>query len=260
MAFEGGSTLEEQGCVVLRSIVSDDLLQSFEAETRALARVHLERRGKPMDDADPMASLLRLGGDFRHVLFPMLKNLTAVRELERAADAHLRKIGFQDWAKMGAPSRFALLKADVPGEQKYLLPMHQDFTTPCHRAWRLWIPLRPANQTNGTVGFVPGTHKLGFLEHDRSNPERPEIPAAAYGNRETQVLEIEAGDALLFHPLLVHCSIAARGDAMKYALIVNYWDLATMADPEDMTDPIPARLRMEKERNTARGDRPMSKV
>ena len=207
-----------------------------------------------------MVDLLRDGGEFRRVIFPQLKTLPSVHALGEAVRAHV--LGAPFWSDLGieVPAVHWLLKADVPGENKYLLPMHQDYNTPAHRAWRIWLPLRPANEQNGTMRFVPGSHWAGHIQHDTSNPERPEVRADDYDPARVQMLRLDAGNAFLFHPLLVHGSVPATGDRMKYALIVNFWDALSYADPDDPDDPIPARMAMGAERDKVRGDRDPIKV
>lgn len=247
--------LQQQGCLCIRSGASKNLLADFHSEINDLASFHLDRLGVPRSTEDAMTDLLKSGGEFRRLLFPHLKNLSSVREIALSVMDRIRQSGVLPASCFERSSIHWLLKADVPGETKYLLPMHQDYNTPCHRAWRAWLPLRDASEENGTLRYVPASHDTGYIEHDASNPELPCVPETRYDSAAINLLEIPAGDIFLFHPLLIHSSVAAAGDRMKYAVIVNFWDLESLADPDDPDDPITARLAMGRTRDQVRGDR-----
>lgn len=247
------STLQRDGCVILRNVIPDAELSTFETEIDHLARGFCTSRGVARSAPDALTDLLLAGGGFRRLIFPQLKNLPSLREIALCANRALQEAELFSAAGFETESVHWLLKADVPGEAKFLLPMHQDYNTPCHRAYRAWIPLRAANERNGTMRYVPGSHAAGFIAHDTTDPELPTV--TDYAQDQERLLEIEAGDVFLFHPLLVHGSVPASGDRMKYALIVNFWDLASLADPDDPEDPILSRMEMGAERDRVRGDR-----
>lgn len=246
--------LSSRGCAKLQAAAPADLIAAFEVEIDELASFHLRRLGVERNAADALTDLLRHGGEFRRLLFPHLKNLPSVSALARSVRECVEASGFLENTGMRFPSMHWLLKADVPGESRYLLPMHQDYNTPCHHAWRAWVPLRDASEANGTMRFVAGSQAAGFIAHDTSNPELPTVPSEEYDEDAVELLEMPAGDAFLFHPLLFHASVPARDDVMKYALIVNFWDIASLADPDDPEDRITARLAMGQARDSARGD------
>jgi hypothetical protein len=79
------------------------------------------------------------------------------------------------------------------------------------------------------------------------------VPESAYDRTRTRLLELDAGDGILFDPLLVHGSVAATNGRMKYNLLVNLWDLTTLADPDDPEDPVAGRVRMRQVRDAVRG-------
>jgi len=251
-AFPDLDALKENGFAILPSLISRVEIDAFEREIEELALHHLKRKELPARSNDAISDLLAHGGAFRKALFPQLKHLTSVTNIALTIREKLTHSTFADQMKMACPVTNWSIKADVPGEEKFLLPMHQDYKTPCHLAYRVWAPLRAANRANGTIAYVPGSHKAGYVEHDTSNPERPVIPTEAYNAKEVKVLELKAGDGFLFHPLLFHASVAANEDSVKHVVMVNFWDLATLADPEDDQDPINARLALAARRDMIR--------
>lgn len=249
------SRLELDGCLVIRDAIDLAIYSEFETEIDNFARLLLRQQNIPDLSQDPMAAILKSSGEFRKLLFPQLRNLRVLHKLEQRVIRFFDKSGFFAWANMAAPSIHRIFKADVPGEKKYLLPMHQDYNTPVHVGWRAWIPLRHANPTNGTIRFARGSHAAGFIAHDVSNPELPQVDGSDVSEDDCEVLDLAPGGVFLFHPLLVHASVPATSEWMKYALIINLWDLATLADPEDRDDPINARIAMGNSRDIERGDR-----
>ncbi|MGI9395380.1 MAG: phytanoyl-CoA dioxygenase family protein [Boseongicola sp.] len=247
--------LESDGCLVIRDAIDVSIYSEFETEIDDFARLLLRRQNICDSNRESMAALLASNGELRKVLFPQLRNLRVLHKLEQQIIKFFDDSGFFDWANMGAPSIHRIFKADVPGEDKYLLPMHQDYNTPVHVGWRAWIPLRHATPANGTIKFARGSHATGFISHDVSNPELPQVVSSDVSDEDCEVLDLAPGGVFLFHPLLVHASVPATAEQMKYALILNLWDLATMVDPEDQDDPINARMAMGKMRDIVRGDR-----
>jgi len=247
------AALHQRGYTAMDRLIDVEVLAEFELVMARLGEVGLERKGLSPQAADAMTDLLKTGGDYRARLFANLKNLQIVQEMGHCVSERLAADGFLDWAELIAPVIYPTLRADVPGETRYLLPMHQDYATQCRKAWRIWIPLRPANAQNGTMQVVPGSHHAGYIEHDTTDPAKPFVSPDRYGWREPLVLDLAAGDGILLDPLLVHGSVPADRDCMKYVLLVQIQDLTTMADPDDPDDPLPARLAMTAIRDHYRG-------
>ena len=245
--------LDESGYIHLPGVIPENMLRKFEAELRQLGELGLSRRGIQAKSNDAMTDLLRAGGDFRVSLFSNLKNLRIVQQMTHSCGQRLDREAFWDWANLSVPVFYPSLRADVPEEEKYLLPMHQDYATQCSRAWRMWVPLRPANRKGGTMCLVPGSHKGGMIDHDTTDPSRPFVPSEHIQGLPVVELDLPAGDAILLDPLLVHGSVPAQDDLMKYVLLVQIQDLTTLSDPEDPEDPLALRLAMAKKRDLARG-------
>ncbi|UTP40364.1 phytanoyl-CoA dioxygenase family protein [Phenylobacterium sp. LH3H17] len=245
--------LLRDGFVVLGGVVPETMCARFEADLEIIGRAGLNQRGRSQGEPDAIADLLRLGGAYRQALFSNLKHLRVVQEMGHHVVSTLETAGVLDWLGYEALVAYPTIRADVPDEDTYLLPMHQDYATPCRRAFRVWATLRPASATSGSLLVVPGSHLGGLIAHDTSDPARPFVPDSAYDSSGTRLLELEAGDGILFDPLLVHGSVPAKNARMKYNLLVNLWDLTTLADPDDPEDPIAGRVRMRHVRDTVRG-------
>ena len=245
-------SLLRNGFARLESLLPKNLLDEFERVVSHLGETGLRRKGLKPSDGEALSDLLKIGGEYRKRLFLNLKNLRIVHQMGMMVSDRLEASGFLEWAKLDVPVAYPTLRADPPYESKYLLPFHQDYATQCRRAWRVWVPLRAANREAGTMLVLPGTHSLGFVEHDTSDPARPVVPESIVAEHESTLIDLSAGDGIIFNPLLIHASVPATMNRMKYVLLVQIQDLSTLADEDDLDDPLPARLAMTKRRDEIR--------
>jgi hypothetical protein len=245
--------LSERGYVTVPRAVAQPRLLEFHATVQELTVALGARHRLPTRGTTPLLPLLRRGGAYRTQLFSLLKNLHVVQRMSLELVERLRAGGL--WARMGmrVPLAWPTLRADPPDEDTYLLPMHQDYgSTRCHVALRGWVPLTPANEEHGTMSVVVGSHKLGFLEHDTSDPAYPRVAPVGYQHLPLHTLTCEPGSLVLFHPALVHGSVANRGTCVKFVLLLQMQDLATMVDPDDTHDPMHSWIECTRAREHAR--------
>ena len=87
------------------------------------------------------------------------------------------------------------------------------------------IAISAAKLGNGCLEFVPGSHKLGRIDHVTVNdqvvaePERVEVAISRYGKA---ACELEAGDAVFFHCNLLHRSMSNQSEDARLSLINCY--------------------------------------
>jgi len=93
------------------------------------------------------------------------------------------------------------------------------------RMLNVWSPLVPANRQNGCMQFVPGTHKLGVLPHEKRK-HYLEIAAEYLKPREKEAIDIELdpGDIVLFSNLLFHRGLSNLTKAVRWSLDWRYQD------------------------------------
>lgn len=231
--------LLERGYVIVPSAVTEQRIAEFHATVRELCASLKARHHVSTNDPEPLLDLLRRGGAYRTQLFSLLKNLHVVQRTSLELVERLRAGGLWARMRMRVPLAWPTLRADPPHEDTYLLPMHQDYaSTRCHVALRGWVPLTTANEERGTMSVIAGSHKLGCLEHDRSDPSRPHVSPSRYQGLPLQTLTCDPGSLVLFHPAVVHASVANRSTQVKFVLLFHLQDLATMMDPEDRSDPM----------------------
>ena len=127
------------------------------------------------------------------------------------------------------------VRPKFPSEEKHRVLWHQDggYTASLGpdgdvaemRMVNVWAPLVPANTSNGCMQFVPGTHRLGVVPHEKRS-HYLEISADVLEAHVPQAVDIELnpGDVVLFHNLLFHQGLPNRADHVRWSLDWRYQD------------------------------------
>lgn len=122
-------------------------------------------------------------------------------------------------------------KPPDPGKLSSRHPMHQDLHyfpfRPADRIVCAWTAMERVNRENGCLVVLPGSHKGKLLQHDYPeweggvnkmyhgvrdyNPDHPRVH-----------LEMEAGDTVFFHPILIHGSGANKTQGFRKAISCHY--------------------------------------
>lgn len=89
----------------------------------------------------------------------------------------------------------------------------------------IFVALDPANQENGCLQILEETHKLGRITHIREegqfncDKERVEQAKKRYAHK---YVELNAGDAVIFHCNLLHTSDANTSENPRWGFICSY--------------------------------------
>lgn len=122
-------------------------------------------------------------------------------------------------------------RIDVPMETKELAVWHQDYwyvrgNTDVVTAW---IPMQDTTYLNGCLAVMPGSHKLGALEHDQTVLGKRHFPSAHLGG-EIRLAEMKKGDVLFFHSCLLHTGNINLSNAVRYSIQARYTPLGAPVD------------------------------
>jgi len=108
-------------------------------------------------------------------------------------------------------------------------PLHQDLRyfslRPPGKIVGTWTALSRCTRENGCLALVPGSHRRELLPHGTPGWEHVNSGffAAEGVDRTDRVhVEMEPGDTLLFHPLLVHGSGRNTTDGFRRAISTHY--------------------------------------
>ncbi len=89
----------------------------------------------------------------------------------------------------------------------------------------IMLALTKANKENGCLQVLKGSHKMGRIEHNFAGEQQgadQDFVDEAMKTFERVYVELEAGDALLFHSNLLHMSEANLSDKPRRSLISVY--------------------------------------
>ncbi|KAI6214318.1 hypothetical protein M3Y94_00253400 [Aphelenchoides besseyi] len=113
-------------------------------------------------------------------------------------------------------------------------PIHQDLVyfnfRPADLICAAWTAMERVTRANGCLCVVPGSHKWKSEVLDHGYPKWDKgVNPAYYGIKEFDPntaelvhVEMEAGDTLFFHPLLLHGSGANRTNGFRKAISCHY--------------------------------------
>lgn len=111
-------------------------------------------------------------------------------------------------------------------------PLHQDMYyfpfRPQESIVCAWTAMERINKANGCLVVVPGSHKGEFLKH--GYPDwKGGVNKMYYGIQDFDLkngnlvhLEMEKGDTVFFHPILIHGSGTNRTDGFRKAISCHY--------------------------------------
>merc|ERR1719378_1986564 len=110
-------------------------------------------------------------------------------------------------------------------------PLHQDLHyfpfRPADRIVCSWTAMEKVHRDNGCLVVLPGSHKTTLLEHEYPNWEHG-VNKFYHGikdfdpNAPRLHLEMEAGDTVFFHPILIHGSGVNRTKRFRKAISCHY--------------------------------------
>lgn len=112
-------------------------------------------------------------------------------------------------------------------------PAHQDLwyfpIRPCDKICATWTAMQHIDQKNGCLYVQPGSHKQGEL-YKHTYPNDGIVNKAYHGihtltekdSEEMLHVEMEIGDTLFFHPLLIHGSGRNNSDGYRKAISTHY--------------------------------------
>ena len=104
------------------------------------------------------------------------------------------------------------------------MPIHQDWTVVDESefgSYTIWIPLEDTNKKNGALEVIPGSHKLNSVFRSPSLPvaiKEIEKQLRPY----LQMVEMKAGEAILFNHALMHSSPANVSNKPRVAVTYGF--------------------------------------
>lgn len=126
---------------------------------------------------------------------------------------------------------------DKPPDRNRATPPHQDAyyerIQPCE-AVMLWVALDDADEANGCLRYVPGSHKLGLRHHRITEVHGFSLGIWDYpcehDRHHELAVPVKAGDVLAHHCLTIHRADANESPRSRVALGLVYYRADVVED------------------------------
>ena len=108
-------------------------------------------------------------------------------------------------------------------------PLHQDLRyfqiRPADGIVGAWTAILPSSRESGCLAVIPGSHRGALLEHEA--PDWDYVNFAFYGVKTNKAddrvhIEMQPGDTLLFHPLIIHGSGHNQTQEFRRAISAHF--------------------------------------
>lgn len=116
----------------------------------------------------------------------------------------------------------ARFRMDQPHSTRHLAVWHQDhaYVGGSTDTVTAWVPLQDTPWEMGPLLVKPRSHKYGPLHHDLELNGRKTMRDLT--THEIRMCEMERGDVLLFHSLLLHSGQVNLSDRVRFSVQVRY--------------------------------------
>ena len=159
--------------------------------------------------------------------------LTAMHELQNYSEAFARAVvndrltgAVADLIGPDVELHHTTLHAKAP-DMGTPFPMHQDHPFYEHEGPAYVdaiVHIDTANEQNGCLQFLEGSHKLGPLQHIRGPESSPHLPTDQYRLEDAVSVPADAGDVVFFSYLTIHGSAPNRTDQWRRLVRFGYRD------------------------------------
>ncbi|KAM4569428.1 phytanoyl-CoA dioxygenase, peroxisomal [Odontesthes bonariensis] len=221
---------EENGFLLIRNLVSEEEIERFRKEFERICRQEVQVPGLVV-----MRDVSILKSEF----VPDQKAVSKLQDFQESRELFqycclpqiLKYVECFTGPNVMAMHTMLINKPPDAGKKTSRHPMHQDLHyfpfRPSDRIVCSWTAMEKVNRQNGCLVVLPGTHKGILLEHDYPEWEGG-VNKMYHGVRDydpTQprmYVEMEKGDTIFFHPLLIHGSGMNQTQGFRKAISCHY--------------------------------------
>jgi len=227
---------QRDGFLLLRQVLSEEKID--ELENRFLSLVNeWSRCDIKSTNSEELAELLLSNRELERKLYDGIRQYPWLIEFAKAIE--LTSPVTELFAEAAGLMRKILFRIDLPGVIREMAVWHQDYhyVRGNEKIISTWAPLNDTNYARGCLMVMPGSHHLGILDHDIEVLGKRHFPSGIFG-REVRYVEMQRGDLLLFHSLLLHSSGFNLSSVPRLSIQARY---SAQSSPTDlaMGDVIP---------------------
>ena len=219
----------DEGYCIVRQLISPKQLAELTERLVMAARGQLDssisiqveptQLGKEPDPHQPLQHIRKVAYLIKHDVF--FRAFVIQDRLVRLAQALMG----DDLVCMGDEAQ---LKPPRVGSAH---PWHQDqlyYSGLVNPFVTLWLAVDPATQANGCIQVIPGSHQAGMLP--RQDSSKAWFEEGEVDTRGAIHAELEPGDVLAFHSLVLHGSDANHTSQARKSFIWRYMDLTALPE------------------------------
>ncbi len=219
----------EQGFVLKRGLVRPTDID--ELESRVLGLLGSWTNASIGSVRSPeFAALLVRDRDLERRLYDDVRNYDWLRQFSLAAPVTAAVAEVLD-GSVGLLEKI-VLRIDLPLVTRELAVWHQDhfYVKGNARIVTAWIPLQDTSYKEGCLMVMPQSHKLGPLLHTGAVLGKRHFPPGIF-DRPVRYVEMQRGDALLFHAFTLHSSGVNLSARARLSVQARYTLLGEPTDP-----------------------------
>lgn len=220
----------KNGFLVIKKLVSDEKLDRYKDRFEAICRGEVKVPGLTIMKDVSIISSEYVTGEKAINKIQELYNDPVLFEYCNLPEILHYVSGFTG-PNIKAMHSMLINKPPDPGTLTSRHPLHQDLYyfpfRPAEDVVAAWTAMERVNRANGCLVVIPGSHKGDLMEHDYPDWEMgvnklyhgiqdfdPSLPRVH--------LEMEKGDTVFFHPLLIHGSGSNKTKGFRKAISCHY--------------------------------------
>ena len=220
---------EQDGFLLLPRVLSLAAIEQLEKDFLDLVEKWGGRRFESTQ-SEALAQFLLQNRELEHKLYDGIRQFPWLTEFSKSAEIAQpvsELLGEQPGLMSKIPFRI-----DLPGITRELAVWHQD----CHyvrgntEIITAWIPLQDTPYVRGCLMVMPGSQCMGILDHNTEVLGKRHFPSNIF-EREVRYVEMQRGDLLLFHSLLLHSSGLNMSPTPRFSIQARYSALSAPTDP-----------------------------
>jgi len=208
--------IENEGFCILKNLVSKDLINNFSSVIEEIEK-----------DNNKYFFEVYAKHEYRPNIYKLMQNITPVNQIACDIDKQFKESKLYNNFSFKAPCISTGLLISLPGEEKFLNPLHQDiYAYNSTKFLKFWIPMTQVDEFYGSMAFYKGSHKLGYVEPSfkDGNNHYPSLDKKIVMGFEKIVLDIPLGDGVIFDPLIFHKFIKNVSNTTRFTVCLYLHD------------------------------------
>lgn len=130
-----------------------------------------------------------------------------------------------------------------PPHSDAVVPWHQDayyWELYPHRTVTAWVAFTDADEENGAMKLIPGSHRAGIIKHRENDAATNlltlELEEGTFSEGDAVSLNLRAGEISIHDDALAHGSPANHSDRWRIGFTIRYSATEVKADPDKWPD------------------------